>query len=994
MTWKTTRNILLYSFMFAVLLTLSFQPHQQNDDFKNEEISIDDNLLVKQGLDLKDTTLSMDSYLHNYTLYGNYSSVDARDLVIDGDFAYLADGINGFRILNLTDKTNITEIGFFINGTEIAYSVYIQGDVAYLCYGLNGFVIIDITNKISPVVLFTMKDQFGIATCYGVDIDGVYAYLAYGIFGMAIVDITNPAQPLFVGRYHKINIDVRDVKVYNIYAFICDADYGVHKISISNKENPLRLGGYNSGSALQIEISTSQDYYYAFVADYNGFFILSLYSHPDPSLVYQYSDATHAADVYLEKRTAFVTYEDDIGMRIFNASNVGALDVTFAGQYNDTGPGFGVRVSDEHAYILDGAEGIELILLDSDSDELYDGYEVNDVLTDPFNPDTDNDTLLDGPEFYGYYAPDNPYATNDYFYGLDPLNIDSDNDTIRDDEEIFIGIDGYLTNPVNNDTDGDDLEDRYELGGIFYDTSPFANGTGYIFTDPTDVDSDDDGLLDGEEVNIHGTDPLSVDTDNDGMSDKYEVDYFLDPLSDDTTSDKDNDGLTNIFEHDVSYTNPNNNDTDGDGLTDGEEVNGYFNDTHTYANDTGWIVTGKPLNSDSDADGLKDGIEVMFSDSNPLDADSDDDQLSDFAEYITYGTDVNSNDTDSDNLPDYWEVTYGTDPLVIDTIADPDSDDLTNWQEFQLGTDPLNGDTDGDGMPDGWEIDNSFNPLVLDGYSDADSDGLSNVEEFDAGTNPRNPDTDSDGLGDEWEVDFGTDPNVDDAAADPDVDGLTNEEEMNNGTDPYNEDSDDDDLNDGDEVNIYGTDPNNADTDFDTYSDFEEIQEGTDPLDPNSNPRQRLTTILVAIGTSSAIGVLILLTIFFIVFWTTRPEQKMFRYIAKQKSHGLESLSIKEISVHVDKKLNKGDVKQLVNEFSEAKGLTLVGNKIWLTSREEIEKNIEEYNTWLNQFDSRVITKKAIKEMSDRITHDIKMCEKLQFNDLLSELNKIIVKLD
>ncbi|NPE09449.1 MAG: hypothetical protein GNW80_14280 [Asgard group archaeon] len=213
MTWKTTRNILLYSFMFAVLLTLSFQPHQQNDDFKNEEISIDDNLLVKQGLDLKDTTLSMDSYLHNYTLYGNYSSVDARDLVIDGDFAYLADGINGFRILNLTDKTNITEIGFFINGTEIAYSVYIQGDVAYLCYGLNGFVIIDITNKISPVVLFTMKDQFGIATCYGVDIDGVYAYLAYGIFGMAIVDITNPAQPLFVGRYHKINIDVRDVKI-------------------------------------------------------------------------------------------------------------------------------------------------------------------------------------------------------------------------------------------------------------------------------------------------------------------------------------------------------------------------------------------------------------------------------------------------------------------------------------------------------------------------------------------------------------------------------------------------------------------------------------------------------------------------------------------------------------------------------------------------------------------------------------------------------------
>ncbi|TET29058.1 MAG: hypothetical protein E3J70_07945 [Candidatus Heimdallarchaeota archaeon] len=992
MTLKTTRNILLYSFMFAVLLTLTFQPLQQNNDFTNEEINIEDNLLVKQGLDQKDTSLSMESYLHNYTLYGNYSAVDARDLIVDGDYAYLADGVNGFRILNQTDKTNITEIGFFINGTEIAYSLYVQGDVAYLCYGLNGLVILDITNKISPVVLFTMKDQFGIANCYGIDIDGVFAYLAYGIFGMAIVDITNPSQPLFVGKYHKVDIDVRDVKVYNIYAFIADADYGVHKISISNKENPLRLGGYNSGSAKQIEISITTDYYYAFVADYNGFFILSLYSHPHPTLVYQYSDATHAADVYLEKRTAFVTYEDNIGLRLFNASDV--LDVEFAGQYEDTGEGYGLRVEDEYAYILDGAEGIELILLDSDSDELYDGYEITDVLTDPFNPDTDNDTLLDGPEFYGYHAPDNPYATSDYFYGLDPLNIDSDNDTIRDDEEIFLGIDGYRTNPINNDTDADDLEDRYELGGIFYPTSLFANGSGYIFTDPTDVDTDDDQLWDGEEINIYGTDPLNEDTDGDEMPDNYEVDYFLDPLSDDTNSDKDNDGLTNFYEFNVTGTNPNNNDTDDDGLTDGEEVNGYFNDTHTYANGTGWIVTGKPLNSDSDGDGLKDGIEVKFSDSNPLDADSDDDQLSDFDEYITHGTNVNSNDTDNDDLPDYWEVTYGTNPLLIDTFDDPDSDNLTNWQEFQLGTDPHDADTDGDGMPDGWEIDNLFNPLVQDGLSDADNDGLTNTEEFEAGTNPRNPDTDADGLGDEWEIDNGTDPNTDDASDDPDTDGLTNEEEMINETDPYDEDSDDDGLTDGEEVDTYGTDPNNRDTDFDTYSDLEEILEGTDPLDSNSNPRQRLTTILVAIGTSSAVGVLILLTIFFIVYWTTRPEQKMFRFIAKQKSAGLVSLSIKEISVHVDKKLNKGDVKQLVNEFSAVKGLTLVGNKIWLTSREEIEKNIEEYHSWLNQVDSRVITKKALKEISERITNDIKMCEKLQFNDLLSELNKIIVKLD
>ncbi|MBK5114039.1 MAG: hypothetical protein JJE41_10440 [Candidatus Heimdallarchaeota archaeon] len=990
MNLKTTKNVLLYSLLFAVLLTCNLQPHQQNDDFKNDDINIEDNLLVNQGLAQKDITLSINSYLHNYTEYSNYGAVDARDLVVDGNFAYLADGSNGFRILNITDKSSISEIGFYINSTspDIAYSVAIQGNIAYLCYGLNGLVILDITNKPSPNVLFTMKDQFGLASCYDIDIDGNYAYLAYGIFGMAIVDITTPATPLYVGKYHHVSIDVRDVKVYNIYAFICDANYGVHKLSISNKDNPTRLGGYDSGQAFQIEISTASDYYYAFVADYNGFFILSLYSHPNPTLVYQYSDATHARGIHLEKRTAFVTYENDVGMRMFNVSNV--LDVEFAGQFEDTGDGFGVTVVDEYAYILDGSEGIELITIDSDGDELYDGYEINDVLTDPFDPDTDNDTLYDGPEFFGYPALDNPYNTSGFFYGLDPLNVDSDNDTIRDDEEIFLGIDGFMTNPVNNDTDADELEDRYELGGILYPTSPFANGTGYIFTDPTDVDSDNDLLWDGEEINTYGTDPLVVDTDADGMSDKYEVDYFLDPLSDDTTLDKDSDGLTNIYEHSVSYTNPNNNDTDADDLTDGEEVNGIYNATHTYANGTGWVVTGKPLNSDSDADGLKDGVEVKFSDSNPLDSDSDDDQLNDFAEYITYGTNVNSNDTDNDDLPDYWEVTSGTDPLTIDTFSDPDNDNLTNWQEFQLGTNPLDDDTDGDGMPDGWEIDNSFNPLVPNGLADTDNDGLTNREEYNAGTNPRNPDTDNDGLGDEWEVEYGTNPLVDDASDDPDGDGLTNEQEMLNDTDPLDDDSDDDLLKDGEEVLIYGTDPNLADSDGDSFSDYQEILDGTDPLDGNSNQAQSRLAILIAIGTSSAIGVLILLTIFFIVYWTTRPEQKMFRFIAKQKSDGLESLSIKEISEQVDKKLNKGDVKQLVNEFSEAKGITLVDNRVWLTSREEIEKNIQDYHIWLNQVSSRVISRKDKQVMSSRISHDIKMCEKLQFNELLAELNKIL----
>ncbi len=49
--------------------------------------------------------------------------------------------------------------------------------------------------------------------------------------------------------------------------------------------------------------------------------------------------------------------------------------------------------------------------------------------------------------------------------------------------------------------------------------------------------SDDDGLGDGEEVDL-GTDPLDPDTDDDGFSDGEEVDAGTDPLDPDDPGDE------------------------------------------------------------------------------------------------------------------------------------------------------------------------------------------------------------------------------------------------------------------------------------------------------------------------------------------------------------------------------------------------------------------------------------------------------------------------
>ncbi len=49
--------------------------------------------------------------------------------------------------------------------------------------------------------------------------------------------------------------------------------------------------------------------------------------------------------------------------------------------------------------------------------------------------------------------------------------------------------------------------------------------------DIADVDSDNDGLLDSDEINIYNTDPNKADTDSDGYSDGQEVESGYDPLN-------------------------------------------------------------------------------------------------------------------------------------------------------------------------------------------------------------------------------------------------------------------------------------------------------------------------------------------------------------------------------------------------------------------------------------------------------------------------------
>jgi parallel beta-helix repeat protein len=125
---------------------------------------------------------------------------------------------------------------------------------------------------------------------------------------------------------------------------------------------------------------------------------------------------------------------------------------------------------------------------------------------------------------------------------------------------------GYLNDPFQTDSDDDGIVNGQEDKNL-------TGYSDYGETDPFDADTDDDGIPDGEEDANHNgivdpgeTDPCNPDTDEDGLQDGTELGLTLDDIGPDTD--------TSVFQADLdpsTTTDPLDEDTDGDGILDGEE---------------------------------------------------------------------------------------------------------------------------------------------------------------------------------------------------------------------------------------------------------------------------------------------------------------------------------------------------------------------------------------------------------------------------------------
>lgn len=447
-------------------------------------------------------------------------------------------------------------------------------------------------------------------------------------------------------------------------------------------------------------------------------------------------------------------------------------------------------------------------------DYLFAADNDNDGVVDTSDADADNDGIPNATEYDSGTYPD-PFADGDadgvYNY-LDPTDAtltlsDANGDGVADEyDQDRDGIPGFFDLDSDNDgiLDGIEANDGLVPAGFSTSTGRFTSTT----------DGDGDGLVntidanDADAGNTASTLAIS-DTDVDGIDD------FLD-------IDSDDDGIVDNYEAQATQVAISGNDTDNDGLDDAYDGdNGGTAITPTNTESAGNVDY---LDTDSDDDGVIDQIE------------GHDENINGFGDWDTNSNNVigdetgASTDTDGDGLWDIFDIFSGRGDANVtgsnSAIQDSEGDGTVDFRDDDDDDDSIltSAEDTGDGMgggPDGdWTNDKTQGGGATPDYLfsadrdedniadnndfDADNDGIPNVDEYDGALADPFADADSDGLYNYADPIPANDSNSDgiDDRYDFDLDGVPNFFDL---------DSDDDGIPDAVEGNG-GTLPTNMDT--------------------------------------------------------------------------------------------------------------------------------------------------------------------------------------
>jgi len=240
---------------------------------------------------------------------------DPHDIILNGDYAYIADHTTGLRVADISvssdpelgvstylggdawsvvqlddhlyvavDGLGLVTLSLEVDPGDPVLSGYcttsgtprdiaVQDDVAYIAAGSAGLITLDITDPTTPAVL---DEAFTPQAIHHVAVAGDYAY---GIDDedLVVFDVSDPGNITFVASLG-LRGPLCGIEVSGDVAYVVDPYIGLYVIDIADPDNPAVIGGGIASSYFVTSLTLSIDRLY--VVDWGGVFLMPRHGIP------------------------------------------------------------------------------------------------------------------------------------------------------------------------------------------------------------------------------------------------------------------------------------------------------------------------------------------------------------------------------------------------------------------------------------------------------------------------------------------------------------------------------------------------------------------------------------------------------------------------------------------------------------------------------------------------------------------------------------------
>ncbi|MBC7259338.1 MAG: hypothetical protein H5T65_08820 [Chloroflexi bacterium] len=310
------------------------------------------------------------------------------DIALSGNYAYLADGHHGLRLVDISDPTHPWEVSSY-DTPGYAMGVAVAGHYAYIADYDGGLRIIDVSNPhrlvetsflylsshatdVAVVGDYVFAGVWGLITISGnyayvvgtisiIDVSDPYAPREIGPLplslpgGMHIVDVSDLAHPVEVGAYiPEYYDDISAISVWGNRACIglnhgnpFYEDGSLAVLDLGDITSPVRRGVYRTeGSISAVSVTAN----YAYVADaQKGLLVLDISNPDSPAQVGAYLTPHHLTEMTTYQDHLLVTTGESLAVVDFSEAS-GPQELGFC-DYGGIGGGGPVVTSRHYAFV-------------------------------------------------------------------------------------------------------------------------------------------------------------------------------------------------------------------------------------------------------------------------------------------------------------------------------------------------------------------------------------------------------------------------------------------------------------------------------------------------------------------------------------------------------------------------------------------------------------------------------------------------------------------